>query len=127
MKYPRLCRGDGYVSGGRNAGRKCVFAVEIKQQVIIWTTDFLRLQRRCLKCRKFMPYRQERFWIQGETPTVEVDVMLDSGVLGGLPCPRARLPAQGKPWSFGYKDKDRFGGKGVRTAVHNVGKIIARS
>lgn len=72
-------------------------------------------------------------------PTVEVDVELDSGVLGRAAVPSGAstgehealemrdgsLPAKAFP--KGFDNKGRYGGKGVVKAVDNVNEIIAPS
>ena len=57
-------------------------------------------------------------------PTVEVDVMLESGAYGRAAVPSGASTGQREALELRDKDK-RFGGKGVRKAVKNVNDKIA--
>ncbi|MDP2940029.1 MAG: phosphopyruvate hydratase [Candidatus Omnitrophota bacterium] len=58
-------------------------------------------------------------------PTVEVDVILDSGVLGRASVPSGASTGEHEALELRDKDKSRYLGKGVLKAVENVNKIIA--
>lgn len=58
-------------------------------------------------------------------PTVEVDVLLESGVLGRASVPSGASTGVNEALELRDGDKKRFGGKGVQKAVDNVNKIIA--
>ena len=53
-------------------------------------------------------------------PTVEVDVVLDSGAMGRAIVPSGASTGAHEAVELRDNDKSRFGGKGVRTAVANV-------
>ena len=53
-------------------------------------------------------------------PTIEVDVLLDSGALGRAAVPSGASTGAHEAVELRDGDKGRFGGKGVRTAVDNV-------
>src|SRR5690348_11274476 len=58
-------------------------------------------------------------------PTVEVDVVLDSGAVGRAAVPSGASTGAHEAVELRDNDAARFGGKGVLTAVHNVqGKIL---
>ncbi|MDD4996585.1 MAG: phosphopyruvate hydratase, partial [Syntrophales bacterium] len=57
-------------------------------------------------------------------PTVEVDVILDNGVLGRAAVPSGASTGSREAVELRDGDKDRFHGKGVQKAVANVNKII---
>ena len=57
-------------------------------------------------------------------PTVEVDVMLESGAYGRAAVPSGASTGQREALELRDKDK-RYGGKGVRKAVKNVNDKIA--
>ncbi|HUY86685.1 MAG TPA: phosphopyruvate hydratase [Acidimicrobiales bacterium] len=59
-------------------------------------------------------------------PTVEVDILLDSGALGRAAVPSGASTGTHEATEL-RDDGDRFGGKGVRRAVENVNSEIARS
>ena len=58
-------------------------------------------------------------------PTVEVDVILENGVLGRAAVPSGASTGENEALELRDGDKDRYGGKGVLKAVENVNKIIA--
>ncbi|MFH1655076.1 MAG: phosphopyruvate hydratase [Candidatus Omnitrophota bacterium] len=58
-------------------------------------------------------------------PTVEVDVILDSGVMGRAAVPSGASTGEHEALELRDKDKTRFLGKGVLKAVENVNKTIA--
>jgi len=58
-------------------------------------------------------------------PTVEVDVVLDSGVLGRAAVPSGASTGSREAVELRDGDKKRYLGKGVLTAVRNVNEIIA--
>lgn len=58
-------------------------------------------------------------------PTVEVDVELDNGVIGRAAVPSGASTGTREAVELRDNDKGRFHGKGVKTVVENVTKIIA--
>lgn len=58
-------------------------------------------------------------------PTVEVDVTLESGVVGRASVPSGASTGEHEAHELRDNDKKRFLGKGVLKAVHNVNKKIA--
>ena len=58
-------------------------------------------------------------------PTVEVDVILENGVLGRAAVPSGASTGENEALELRDGDKGRFGGKGVLKAVENVNKSIA--
>ena len=58
-------------------------------------------------------------------PTVEVDVILENGVLGRAAVPSGASTGENEALELRDGDKGRYGGKGVLKAVENVNKIIA--
>ena len=58
-------------------------------------------------------------------PTVEVEVELDNGVVGRAAVPSGASTGTREAVELRDNDKDRFHGKGVKTVVDNVTKIIA--
>lgn len=59
-------------------------------------------------------------------PTVEVDVVLDSGVLGRAVVPSGASTGENEALELRDGDKSRYLGKGVLKAVSNVNNIIAK-
>ena len=59
-------------------------------------------------------------------PTVEVDVILDSGSLGRAIVPSGASTGEKEALELRDKDPRRYGGKGVLKAVDHVNRIIAR-
>lgn len=57
-------------------------------------------------------------------PTVEADVILDSGVMGRAAVPSGASTGEHEAIELRDGDKSRYGGKGVLKAVENVRKII---
>ena len=58
-------------------------------------------------------------------PTVEVDVLLESGALGRAAVPSGASTGEHEAWELRDGDKKRFLGKGVSKAVDAVNKVIA--
>lgn len=58
-------------------------------------------------------------------PTVEVDVVLESGAFGRAAVPSGASTGENEAIELRDGDKKRYGGKGVSKAVENVNKIIA--
>ncbi len=57
-------------------------------------------------------------------PTIEADVILDSGVVGRACAPSGASTGSREALELRDGDKDRYLGKGVRNAVHNVNSDI---
>jgi enolase len=57
-------------------------------------------------------------------PTVEVEVMLDTGAVGRVIVPSGASTGQHEAWELRDGDKKRYGGKGVLKAVEAVNEII---
>ncbi len=57
-------------------------------------------------------------------PTVEVDVYLEDGVLGRAAVPSGASTGEHEAIELRDNDEDRYGGKGVLTAVNNVNEAI---
>ena len=58
-------------------------------------------------------------------PTVEVDVTLESGVVGRASVPSGASTGENEAIELRDGDKKRYLGKGVLKAVENVNKVIA--
>jgi enolase len=58
-------------------------------------------------------------------PTVEVDVLLESGVLGRAAVPSGASTGENEAIELRDGDKDRYLGKGVQKAVANVNNVLA--
>lgn len=58
-------------------------------------------------------------------PTVEVDVLLESGVMGRASVPSGASTGEHEALELRDQDKYRYGGKGVLKAVKNVNDMIA--
>ena len=58
-------------------------------------------------------------------PTVEVDVVLESGIMGRASVPSGASTGEHEALELRDGDKTRYGGKGVKKAVDNINKIIA--
>ncbi len=58
-------------------------------------------------------------------PTVEVDVLLESGVMGRASVPSGASTGEHEALELRDHDKYRYGGKGVLKAVKNVNDVIA--
>lgn len=58
-------------------------------------------------------------------PTVEADVILDTGVVGRAAAPSGASTGSKEALELRDQDPKRFGGKGVKTAVQNINKEIA--
>ena len=58
-------------------------------------------------------------------PTVEVDVILENGILGRAAVPSGASTGENEALELRDGDKSRYGGKGVLKAVENVNKVIA--
>jgi enolase len=59
-------------------------------------------------------------------PTVEVDVMLESGIKGTAAVPSGASTGENEAVELRDGDKKRFGGKGVLKAVRNVNDLITQ-
>ena len=57
-------------------------------------------------------------------PTVEVDVILDNGVMGRACVPSGASTGEREALEMRDGDKSRFNGKGVLNAVNNVNTIL---
>src|SRR5580765_7347912 len=60
-------------------------------------------------------------------PTIEVDVVLESGARGRAAVPSGASTGTREALELRDKDPKRYGGKGVRTAVGHVNQDIARA
>ena len=58
-------------------------------------------------------------------PTVEVDILLESGVMGRASVPSGASTGENEALVLRDGDKKRYGGKGVLKAVENINTIIA--
>lgn len=58
-------------------------------------------------------------------PTVEVDILLESGVMGRASVPSGASTGENEALELRDGDKERYGGKGVLKAVENINTIIA--
>ncbi len=58
-------------------------------------------------------------------PTIEVDVILECGVMGRAAVPSGASTGQNEALELRDNDKNRYGGKGVLKAVENINNIIA--
>ena len=58
-------------------------------------------------------------------PTVEVDILLESGVMGRTSVPSGASTGENEALELRDGDKKRYGGKGVLKAVENINTIIA--
>ena len=58
-------------------------------------------------------------------PTVEVDILLESGVMGRASVPSGASTGEYEALELRDGDKKRYGGKGVLKAVENINTIIA--
>ncbi len=58
-------------------------------------------------------------------PTVEADVILDSGVMGRAAVPSGASTGEHEAVELRDNDKERYGGKGVLLAVQNIEETIA--
>ncbi|WP_418445096.1 phosphopyruvate hydratase [Barnesiella intestinihominis] len=60
-------------------------------------------------------------------PTVEVDVILDSGIMGRAAVPSGASTGVHEARELRDGDKNRYGGKGVEKAVRHVNDVIAKA
>jgi len=60
-------------------------------------------------------------------PTVEVDVMLNNGIMGRFAVPSGASTGEHEALELRDGDKKRFNGKGVLKAVRNVNTVIAKT
>ena len=60
-------------------------------------------------------------------PTVEVDVILDSGIMGRAAVPSSASTGVHEALELRDGDKNRYGGKGVEKAVRHVNDVIAKA
>ena len=58
-------------------------------------------------------------------PTVEVDVLLECGVMGRASVPSGASTGENEALELRDGDKKRYGGKGVLKAVENINNVIA--
>ena len=58
-------------------------------------------------------------------PTVEVEVRLESGIMGRASVPSGASTGEHEALELRDKDAKRYGGKGVLKAVYNVNNVIA--
>ena len=58
-------------------------------------------------------------------PTVEVDIILESGIIGRASVPSGASTGEHEALELRDGDKNRYGGKGVKKAVDNINNIIA--
>jgi enolase len=58
-------------------------------------------------------------------PTVEADVLLSSGIVGRAAVPSGASTGEHEAIELRDNDKERYGGKGVQTAVQNITETIA--
>ena len=58
-------------------------------------------------------------------PTVEVEITLESGVVGRASVPSGASTGENEALELRDGDKNRYLGKGVLKAVENVNKVIA--
>lgn len=58
-------------------------------------------------------------------PTVEVDVILESGIMGRASVPSGASTGEHEALELRDGDKKRYGGKGVKKAVDNINDLIA--
>ena len=58
-------------------------------------------------------------------PTVEVEVCLESGIIGRASVPSGASTGENEALELRDNDKSRYGGKGVMKAVYNVNNVIA--
>ena len=58
-------------------------------------------------------------------PTVEVDILLESGIVGRASVPSGASTGENEALELRDGDKKRYGGKGVLKAVENINKVIA--
>ncbi len=60
-------------------------------------------------------------------PTIEVDVILDNGILGRAAVPSGASTGENEALELRDGDKSRYLGKGVLKAAENVNRVIAKS
>ena len=78
-----------------------------------------------------MPWQQsptsspEKSWTSRGNPTIEVDVVLETGAMGRAAVPSGASTGAHEAVELRDGDKTRFGGKGVRQAIANVEGEIA--
>jgi len=58
-------------------------------------------------------------------PTIEVDVLLESGIMGRAAVPSGASTGENEALELRDGDKKRYGGKGVLKAIENINRIIA--
>lgn len=61
------------------------------------------------------------------TPTIAVEVMLDTGVAGSAACPSGASTGEGEACELRDGDPERYQGRGVLTAVDNVNTELAEA
>ena len=58
-------------------------------------------------------------------PTIEVDVTLENGIMGRASVPSGASTGENEALELRDHDRNRYGGKGVRKAVHHIDTVIA--
>ena len=58
-------------------------------------------------------------------PTIEVDVILENGVVGRASVPSGASTGENEALELRDHDRTRFGGKGVQKAVKHIHQVIA--
>ena len=58
-------------------------------------------------------------------PTIEVDVVLENGILGRASVPSGASTGENEALELRDNDRNRYGGKGVRKAVKHINEVIA--
>ena len=58
-------------------------------------------------------------------PTIEVDVVLENGILGRASVPSGASTGENEALELRDNDRTRYGGKGVRKAVKHINEVIA--
>lgn len=86
--------------------------------------DFFRVERRYIMSAIELVYAREVLDSRGN-PTVEVEVVLESGALGRAIVPSGASTGAFEAVELRDGDKERYIGKGVLKAVDNVNEIIA--
>ena len=77
------------------------------------------MKRETIKAREILDSRGN--------PTVEVDVILDSGIMGRAAVPSGASTGVHEALELRDGDKNRYGGKGVEKAVRHVNDVIAKA
>ena len=77
------------------------------------------MKRETIKAREILDSRGN--------PTIEVDVILDSGIMGRAAVPSGASTGVHEALELRDGDKNRYGGKGVEKAVRHVNDVIAKA